>query len=105
MIIYNKFIPFGSYVAMTIGEFIFAKRQLSKIEIQHEKIHVAQYRELLYIGFLLWYLIEFIVLLFKYCNWNKAYRNISFEKEAYSQQATPDYLKNRKHYSFFSYLK
>ena len=104
MIIYNKVIPFGSYLAMTLGEFIFAKRPLNDIEIQHEKIHVSQYRELLYIGFLLWYLVEFIILLFKYCNWNMAYRNISLEKEAYAQQGTVDYLKNRKHYAFLSYL-
>ena len=34
-----------------------------------------------------------------------AYKNISFEREAYQNQYNLDYLNNRKHYSWFSYIK
>ena len=34
-----------------------------------------------------------------------AYKNISFEREAYQNQSNLDYLSNRKHYSWFSYIK
>jgi hypothetical protein len=40
-------------------------------------------KELLYIGFYVWYVIEWVFNLFKYCDRMVAYRNISFEKEAY----------------------
>jgi len=58
-------------------------------------------KELLYVGFYLWYLIEWIILLFKYGN--KAYNNIKFEKEAYANEKDAKYLKNRKHYAFLKY--
>ena len=41
-------------------------------------------REMLYIIYYLWYIIEWIILLFKYGS--KAYRNIRFEKEAYANE-------------------
>ena len=34
-----------------------------------------------------------------------AYKNISFEREAYQNQGDLDYLSNRKHYNWFSYIK
>ena len=52
-IIQNKFIPFGSYLAMTIGPFIFTKDK-SKINdtvLRHETIHYYQQAELGYIIF------------------------------------------------------
>ena len=47
---------------------------------KHEKIHIAQQKEMLVIPFYLWYFIEWLVRLFKKGN---AYQNISFEREAY----------------------
>lgn len=34
-----------------------------------------------------------------------AYKNISFEREAYQNQNDLDYLSSRKHYNQFSYIK
>lgn len=69
--------------------------------INHESIHIKQQQELLVIPFYIWYLTEwFIRLFFK----DNAYRNISFEREAYSNEDNLDYLKTRKWYSFLKYI-
>ena len=48
--------------------------------INHESIHWEQQFEMLIVFFYLWYLIEWIVKLFKYGK--QAYVNVSFEREA-----------------------
>jgi hypothetical protein len=72
-----------------------------KILINHESIHIKQQQELLVIPFYIWYFTEWFIRLFFKGN---AYRNISFEKEAYDNQANLDYLKTRKFYSFLKYI-
>ena len=76
-----------------------------KILLNHEKIHLKQQVELLIIFFYLWYGIEFTVRFFQYKNWDKAYRNISFEREAYENEKDFEYLKKRKIWGFWKYLK
>ena len=73
--------------------------------INHERIHTAQQRELLFIPFYILYMIEWLFRLIQFRNWDKAYRNISFEREAYAHSHDHSYLKNRKLYSFLKYLK
>ncbi|MDQ0478124.1 hypothetical protein QF004_002665 [Chryseobacterium sp. MDT2-18] len=75
------------------------------ILINHEKIHLRQQLELLIIFFYLWYVMEYYYRLFKLKNRDLAYRSISFEREAYAMEANPDYLENRKHWSFWKYIK
>jgi hypothetical protein len=70
--------------------------------INHESIHIEQQKELLIIGFYLWYVIEWIIRLFMKGN---AYQNISFEREAYLNQDNSEYLSERKKYSFLKYLR
>ncbi len=72
--------------------------------INHERIHDAQQRELLYIPFYLLYLFEYLVRLIQFRNHDKAYRNISFEREAYANDKDFNYLKRRKLFSFRRYL-
>lgn len=67
--------------------------------MNHERIHARQQLELLLIPFFLWYGIEYLILRFKY-NHDRAYKNIVFEREAYSMQFELDYLKSRKMWSF-----
>ena len=101
-VIYNNVIPFKGFVAMNICGLLFARKEykpLSDTTINHESIHTSQIRELLYLPFYIIYVGEYIYKLFKYCNPKKAYRNISFEKEAYEHQGDKDYLKSRKHYA------
>lgn len=88
----NKLIPFGDYNAITIYPFVFFKKDLSKIDINHEEIHGKQQLELFVIFFYLIYLVEFIF---------KGYRNISFEKEAYGNEKKINYINNRKIFSMW----
>ena len=96
-----KRIPFAKdFLALTLGEFILAKEPLNPTAVNHELIHVAQQRELLYIPFFIWYGIEWLVLCIKYRDRLKAYYNIRFDKEAYRHQGDLSYLKHRKHYRY-----
>lgn len=103
-IIYNNIIPFEGYKAINLFGFVFARNKfkpLDDITINHEAIHTAQMRELLYIFFYLIYGVEYLINLVNYTTPNAAYRNISFEKEAYEHEGDMDYLKNRKHYAYW----
>jgi hypothetical protein len=79
--------------------------KLNDIDIRHERIHTAQQREMLYVFFFLWYVIEWLIRLLLYRNAHKAYRNISLEREAYDMQYNLLYLDDRKHYAWVKYLK
>ena len=105
--IHNDFIPFRGYKAMTLLCFIFVRNgfELSDEDIRHESIHWEQQKEMFILPFFLWYLIEFIVNLFKFNDWSKAYRNISFESEAYDFEKEKDYLALRKRFAWFNYLR
>ena len=76
----------------------------NEILINHEKIHLRQQLELLIIPFYIWYLSEYYIKYLKYKDSQIAYRNISFEREAYDNEQNPDYLKRRKFWSFLKYL-
>ncbi len=93
---------------MTIYPFIFLKDKSlmsNSILINHERIHLKQQIELLWIFFFIWYVIEFLWHLIRLRNWNKAYRTISFEKEAYQNEDNLYYLEDRKFWAFLKYLK
>lgn len=104
-VVYNIFIPFKGFTAMNVFGLLFARKEykgrLSQKTLNHEAIHSAQYKELGYIFFLPLYLLEWFVKLFYYGFRSKvAYRNISFEREAFEHQYEYDYLKSRKHYAW-----
>lgn len=101
----TKLFPQG-YKAITIGPFVITKSHtvLNLVDLQHEDIHWSQEKEMLILLFLVWYVIEFIIRLCIYGNWDRAYRNISFEQEAYNNQNTTDYIKTRKHYNWIKYI-
>lgn len=104
-IIYNKIIPFGrNFRAINLFGILFAKSKCDQVMLNHEKIHTAQMRELLYIPFYLFYIIEWLIRLIKYHDSFKAYENISFEREAYANQKNQAYLSERKHYAFLNYI-
>ncbi len=74
--------------------------------MNHEMIHYYQQREILVLPFFLWYGVEFLFRLIQYRNWKKAYRNISFEREAYANEVNYDYLRNvRVRFAWIKYLK
>lgn len=79
------------------------KTEIAPVDINHEKIHFRQQVELLLLGFYIWYSIEFLINFIKYRNGFKAYLAISFEKEAYKNEANQDYLHHRKSFSWFKF--
>lgn len=108
MIFISKYLVPKGYSGLTIFPFVFLKHKglkWNEIFINHEKIHLKQQIEMLILPFYLFYVIEFLIRLFQYKNWHKAYRNISFEREAYQNESNLQYLKQRKFWAFLKYLR
>ena len=106
LIVAKYLIPKG-FRGLTIYPFVLVKYREDlndSIFINHEKIHIRQQVELLIIPFFIWYLSEYFVRLLQYKNVNLAYRNISFEKEAYSEESNLLYLKSRPFYRFCKFF-
>ena len=105
-IIRNKFIPFPGYKAINLFGILFVRgdARIGEVTINHERIHTAQIKELLYIFFYLFYAIEWIIRLVQFRNSYMAYRNISFEREAYQNEGDLHYLKSRRFFNFLNYL-
>ncbi|HEB61818.1 MAG TPA: hypothetical protein ENI82_01585 [Bacteroidetes bacterium] len=102
-----KFITLNFAQAITLFPFILLKDKKlrnNEILINHEKIHIRQQLELLIIPFYLIYLSEFLIKYLKYKSRYKAYRNISFEKEAFENESDKKYLKSRNWFQFIKYL-
>lgn len=104
----NNIIPFKGFTAITLWPFIFVRKDEEKyytdVVDRHEHIHGEQQKEMLILFFYLWYLVEWIVKLCIYRNRMTAYKNISFEREAYTHQNDMSYIENRMHYSWIKYL-
>ena len=60
---------------------------------------------MLFVGFYLWYVAEWAIRLLMLRNALKAYRHISFEREAYDNEDNILYRKTRRHYAWIKYLK
>ena len=71
--------------------------------INHESVHWKQQKEMLVIPFYLWYVIEWVVNIFKFGK--RAYMKLSFEQEAYHNEKNLKYLETRKPYTWWKYLK
>lgn len=73
--------------------------------INHEKIHLRQQLEMLVIPFYVFYVIEYWIRLSRCREKQKAYRSISFEREAYENEGNQNYLKIRSFWGFRKYLR
>ncbi len=96
------------FAGMALWPFILVKSKRTKADrvfINHERIHLRQQLELLVIAFYLWYAIEYLLRLWQYKDRHIAYRNISFEREAYAHEKELTYLKSRPFWQFLKYLK
>ena len=93
-----------NYRAIALWPFIFIRESHLKndvILINHEKIHLAQQIECLIIPFYIIYSTEYILNRIKNQSHDIAYRNISFEKEAYNNEKNLNYLPKRLHFINF----
>ena len=107
MIRKNRFLVPKGYRAITLYPFIFVRNDSDKYDkelINHERIHLRQQKELLILFFYIWYFLDFVIKYLRYRNWDKAYRNIIFEKEAYNNENDLNYLKKRKRYAFITFV-
>ena len=132
--VYNDIIPFKGFMAMTVFPFIFIRNgcTFNEVDERHETIHGEQQKEMLPIGIALafilflfgcgwwsllalaiyyeWYVAEWLVRIMlmgfsgDWWNTHKAYREISFEQEAYFFQGDPSYPDRRSRYLWFRYL-
>tara|TARA_R110000803_G_scaffold96009_1_gene164116 strand:- start:136 stop:510 length:375 start_codon:yes stop_codon:yes gene_type:complete len=68
--------------------------------VTHETIHFQQQLEMLVIPFYIIYILEYVIKALYYFNIEKAYRNISFEREAYQYELDKNYLERRKRYNW-----
>lgn len=111
IIVRNKltgFLLMKGYTAACIWPFIIIKpgSDISEMNdiLNHERIHARQQLEMLWLFFFIWYGAEYIIKLIRYLDHSKAYRSLSHEKEAFSNDSEPDYLQRRKAYSWLKYL-
>lgn len=72
--------------------------------INHERIHLRQQLELLIVFFYLWYVTEFLLRWMASGNRRWAYRNISFEREAYIYEHDIEYLGKRRLWNFLKFI-
>ena len=88
---------YGGIRALAFFPFIIISKEtvIDDELINHERIHLRQQLEMLVIPFYIWYLIAI---------YRKGYYEVSFEKEAHSNDYNLRYLKKRKFFSFISYL-
>ena len=102
-VVYNNIIPFRRFKAINIFGVLFVRKGsvLSAIELNHERIHTAQMKELLYVGFYLWYFVEWLIELLHYRG--RAYHTNTFEREAYSNDENLGYLGKRKRFAWWEY--
>lgn len=103
----NRLIPFKGYKAVNLFGILFVRSEcfpLDAVDERHEEIHTKQMREMLYVGFYLWYLAEWLVRLLICRDFKKAYRNISFEQEARYGEGCRYYLDVRRRWSWFTFL-
>ncbi|AEI46681.1 hypothetical protein [Runella slithyformis] len=97
--------PFLWVEGLTLFPWVFCKEaHPPKWLLNHERIHLCQQLELGIFLFYFWYLTEYLIRLVQYRRRYLAYRNISFEREAYRNDRDLTYLKTRRIWSFLKYL-
>lgn len=99
----NSILPVGKgFGAINLFGILFVKGDVALTPelVNHEMIHTAQMKEMLYIPFYILYVVEWLVRLVQFKGRTyEAYYNISFEREAYREGGNPEYLKHRKKFA------
>ena len=106
VLVFKNISPKG-FRGFTLFPFVFLadkKDRAHAVLLNHERIHIKQQVELLILPFFIWYFFEFLIRLLQYKNRRVAYYNISFEREAYTNEKDLNYLKQRPFWSFLKYV-
>lgn len=107
-LVVSRFLVPKGYGGLAVFPFIFLATPLHKrdsVFVNHERIHLRQQVEMLILPFFIWYLVEFAIGILRFRNISRAYRNISFEREAYAREREPEYLRKRPFWNFIGYLR
>ncbi len=107
IILVSPFLLRKKFTGIALWPFLLLKDSALKADaifMNHERIHLRQQIELLVLPFYLWYGIEYLVRLVQYQDRHKAYRNISFEREAYAKESDLFYLKDRPLWFFLKFI-
>lgn len=102
-----KFLTPRGFRGITLFPFIVLTHEEDRrnvVVMNHERIHIRQQLELLVVPFFVWYGLEFLLRWAQFKNRYTAYRNISFEREAYANEKDPGYLRQRSFWKFLSFL-
>lgn len=103
-IIYNNYIPFKGFKCINLFGILFARKgaYIGERTLNHERIHTAQMKEMLYVGFYVWYFVEWLLELCHYGT--TAYHTNTFEREAFSNDDDLTYLDNRPKFAWWDYV-
>lgn len=106
-IIAAKYLIPKGFAGITLYPFIIVndkKAMQNTTLLNHEKIHLRQQAEMLVLPFYIWYGIEYLIRLLQYRNRQTAYRNISFEREAYKHEQDTEFLRHRSFWNFLKFI-
>ncbi|WP_445384165.1 hypothetical protein ACT6NV_09100 [Robiginitalea sp. IMCC44478] len=107
MILVFKHLFYRNYVGLSLWPFIILRNKNlmeDAVLINHERIHLRQQTEMLVVFFYLWYFTEWLIRSLICQDFYQAYKNISFEREAYARERHLEYLSGRKPFAFINYL-
>jgi len=106
-IITTRLVPDNDVVAITLFGLVFTRKKenVDRYVLNHELIHCQQQLEWLYLPFCILYLAEWVYYYICLHDWNKAYLEISFEREAYAHGHDLSYLKRRPLYANYRCCK
>ena len=101
-----RILTFGFANGICLYPFVLIGKEIELTHrlITHEKIHLRQQLETLVLPFYIFYFLEFLFRLLQYRSFSKAYRNISFEREAYYFESHVDYLEIRRPYTWVKFM-
>lgn len=129
IIVRNKIIPFKGFSMLNILGIVFVRgdAEVTSWRARHEAIHTAQQYEIMTLSALValvlckvwaswWYLLIVVVMpFFLYVlawlialvlpPYDRAYHDTPFEREAYANQNTADYLITRHPFAWVRYIK
>lgn len=128
IVIKNKSIPFGTYTTMNLFGIVFTKVEMTEKIKNHERIHTVQMLEMaavvavIILAFVLladisawwlliscptyyvWYVFEYMWISVMHDKQVCAYKDISFEEEAYYNDDNLNYISSRKPFAWTKYL-
>lgn len=106
-VVRSRHVPFGDYVAINLCGVLFAHPgvPLTPDLLNHELIHSRQMAEMLIVPFYAMYVAEWLVRWLACGDVHRAYRSISFEREAYAHESEPQYLRHRRLWAWTRFIR